>query len=263
MKCGLALTTLLSVCLLAGCGNDGSANTAKPAEKPPSGASETTLAAADGVKVFGQFYEAKSGQHKKVILCFHQAGSSSWEYATIAPKFVEKGFDVLAIDQRSGGDLFGYQNRTAAGAKGAKGYLDAYPDLEAALAWAKQKKYETIIACGSSYSASLVIKLALDHGEELAGVMAFSPGEYFEDKRATYTWTQRMDVPHLYAGTKQEADESLKMLFFATEEHGDGKAKIVWIDGGVHGASALISEKCKQSSFYWKNVYEWLDLVAP
>ncbi|MBI5708322.1 MAG: alpha/beta hydrolase [Armatimonadetes bacterium] len=263
MRSCLALMLLASACVLAGCGSDGTANAAKPADKPSAGATETTLEAADGVKVFGQFFEAKSGGHKKVVLCFHQAGSSSWEYAKIAPKFVEKGFDVLAIDQRSGGDLFGYQNRTAAGAKGGKGYMDAYPDLEAALAWAKQKKYETILACGSSYSASLVIRLALDHGNDLAGILAFSPGEYFEDKRTPYIWTQRIDVPHLYAGTAEEAEESLKKLFFATEEHGDGKAKIVWIEGGVHGASALIPEKCKQSAFYWKNVDEWLAAVAP
>lgn len=48
-----------------------------------------------------------------MILLFHQAGSSKAEYATISPRLVAAGYSALAIDQRSGGELFG-SNETAA-----------------------------------------------------------------------------------------------------------------------------------------------------
>src|ERR1700758_1364020 len=64
-----------------------------------------TLQAHDGVPVAGLVYEAR--QPKGIILLFHQAGSSKAEYATIAPRLAAAGFTALAIDQRSGGTLYG------------------------------------------------------------------------------------------------------------------------------------------------------------
>jgi hypothetical protein len=64
-----------------------------------------TLQAHDGVSVSGLVYEAR--QPKGIILLFHQAGSSKAEYATIAPGLAAAGFTALAIDQRSGGTLYG------------------------------------------------------------------------------------------------------------------------------------------------------------
>jgi len=68
-------------------------------------AEPVTLQARDGVSVSALLYEAT--QPKAVILLFHQAGSSKAEYATIAPRLVASGYTALAIDQRSGGSLFG------------------------------------------------------------------------------------------------------------------------------------------------------------
>jgi hypothetical protein len=69
------------------------------------------LRAKDGVAISGLVYEAK--QPKAVVLLFHQAASSKAEYATIAPRLANAGFTALAIDQRSGGSLYG-PNETAA-----------------------------------------------------------------------------------------------------------------------------------------------------
>jgi len=52
--------------------------------------------------------------------------------------------------------------------------------MRAALAYVKRKYPGTkIVLMGSSYSASLSIKLASDFPEGISGVVAFSPGEYF------------------------------------------------------------------------------------
>ena len=94
------------------------------------------LKAPDGVIVYGTYYPV--AEPRALILLFHQAGSSSGEYADIAPRLQREGFAALAIDQRVGGNLYG-ANRTMAGSKDKTDYLGALPDLEAALAWARPR----------------------------------------------------------------------------------------------------------------------------
>jgi hypothetical protein len=65
---------------------------------------QVTITASDGVKVFTDFYPA-GGNSQPYILLFHQAGSNRAEYAPIATRLVKLGFNCLAIDVHSGGDL--------------------------------------------------------------------------------------------------------------------------------------------------------------
>src|SRR5580765_6602520 len=85
-----------------------------------------TIRAADGVPVYGQVWRA-AGAKPPLIVAFHQAESSSAEYEPIAPRLVEAGFTVLAIDQRSGDGAFGGTNRTAAALGRAASYDEALP----------------------------------------------------------------------------------------------------------------------------------------
>jgi pimeloyl-ACP methyl ester carboxylesterase len=89
------------------------------------------------------------------------------------------GFNVLAIDQRSGGNAWGRTNETVKRLGKSTGYDEALPDLEAALQWAKSSgETGPIIVWGSSYSAALVFLLAANHRREVKAILAFSPGEY-------------------------------------------------------------------------------------
>ncbi|MGC1106216.1 MAG: alpha/beta fold hydrolase [Candidatus Acidiferrales bacterium] len=140
--------------------------------------------AADGVTIYGAYYAANSPS-QPMILLFHQAASNHFEYAGIAPKLVEAGFSCLAIDQRWGGAMWGHTNETVkklGRAETAAGKVeDLEADLDAALAWARAREpHRKVILWGSSYSASLVFVVAAKHPDEVAGVLAFSPGEYFE-----------------------------------------------------------------------------------
>ncbi|MFZ0336150.1 MAG: alpha/beta fold hydrolase [Candidatus Acidiferrales bacterium] len=140
--------------------------------------------AADGVTVYGVYYAAPNSS-QPMILLFHQAGSNHYEYAGIAPKLVAAGFSCLAIDQRWGGIMWGRGNQTVrklGHTETAAGKVeDLEADLEAALAWAHEREpHRKFILWGSSYSASLVFVVAAEHPDEVAGVLAFSPGEYFE-----------------------------------------------------------------------------------
>lgn len=97
-----------------------------------------TFRAADGVLVHGDLYRP-AGAPRGVLLLFHQAGANRLEYAPVAPRLAALGWVALAIDQRSGGDLFDAHNLTAAGVRGDPGYMAALPDLEAALAFARAR----------------------------------------------------------------------------------------------------------------------------
>ncbi|MGB5348760.1 MAG: alpha/beta hydrolase, partial [Polyangiales bacterium] len=108
-----------------------------------------------GIQGRADVYVSKN-ESGTLVLLFHQAGWSRGEYREIAPKLVEAGYRVMAVDQRSGGAVNGVQNETHRRATKmglARSYLDAYADLEAALGYARKKLGATrIIAWGSSYS---------------------------------------------------------------------------------------------------------------
>ncbi len=136
------------------------------------------LRAADGVAVYGTLVPA-GGRRRGTLLLFHMAGSNRGEYAPIQPELARQGFDSLAIDQRSGGTLWGRRNETAAALGRDPGYAAAMPDLRAALAWARQRDPAgPVLVWGSSYSAALVFLLAAEAGPAVSGLLAFSPGEY-------------------------------------------------------------------------------------
>ena len=142
-------------------------------------AKEITFCTEDGIKIYGDVYESAGGKKAPLILLFHQGdGNAKGEYGGyIARRLIEKGFNVIAIDQRIGGGLFNGTNRTVGDLKGKEfGYCDAYPDLKAALQFAKKSGFNgKRIAWGSSYSATLALRLAGEFPNDVDGVLAFSP----------------------------------------------------------------------------------------
>ncbi len=86
----------------------------------------------DSIKIYGDLYEFD--KKKPIILLFHQGGSNArGEYNSIIPILTDEGFNVLAIDQRQGGQVYGNYNRTVANISNNNyTYCDAYSDLEAA-----------------------------------------------------------------------------------------------------------------------------------
>jgi dienelactone hydrolase len=117
------------------------------------------LKASDGVDAYAWHYAA-ADRARPAILLFHQAGSNHAEYETIAPRLATLGYHALALDQRSGGRMWGQANRTASESGKEVDYRAALPDLEAALAWPATQgfSFRSIIR-GSSYSAALVFLL--------------------------------------------------------------------------------------------------------
>jgi pimeloyl-ACP methyl ester carboxylesterase len=201
-------------------------------------AEPVTLTTADKVKVFGS-YEGTGDKTKTIMLLFHMAGANAAEYAPIARKLVALGFNTLAIDQRSGGTAFGHANRTVKALGRSTGYRAALPDLEAALRWAGVSGHTgKIVVCGSSYAASLVFLLAAKHPGEIAGLMAFSPGEYVGGKRTVRGAAAKLKDVAVFVTSASDRQEiaAARAIFNAVP----GKAKTLFVPKHApHGASAL------------------------
>ncbi|MBV9522296.1 MAG: alpha/beta hydrolase, partial [Alphaproteobacteria bacterium] len=173
-------------------------------------ADAVSFAASDGVQVFADYYSAGS-KAKPLILLFHQAGSNRAEYAPIAPMLVARGFNALAIDQRSGGELWGHGNETVRHLGRSVGFNAALLDLEAALDWAKASgQTGPILAWGSSYSAALVFLLAAKHPQEITAVLAFSPGEYLNGSSSVRGAASQLAMP-IFATSAKDADEEAQV----------------------------------------------------
>lgn len=195
--------------------------------------------APDGVTVYGTYYPALAP--KALILLFHQAGSSSGEYASIAPRLQREGFSALAIDQRVGGNLYG-ANRTMAGYAGKTDYLGALPDMEAALKWASAKNLPVVL-WGSSYSASLVFMIAnaADAKQSVRAVLAFSPGEYFNDKKMVEAAAGKVTVPVFVTSANTLEEEAEAKAILTAVPSTDRQQFIP--PTGIHGSSTLNATK--------------------
>jgi dienelactone hydrolase len=215
----------------------------------------------DDLIVTADLYVANS-ENSPFIILFHQAGWSRGEYVEIAPKLNELGFNCMAVDQRSGGGINSVNNETnkLATEKGLETkYIHALPDMQAALNYAIEKYTSSkIIIWGSSYSSSLVIKLASQNIGEVDGVLAFSPGEYFSRMGESETFIQdaakNIEVPVFITSAKNEG-EQWDAIFNAIP---DGKkTSFLPIEKGNHGARALW-EKNDDHEEYWAAVKKFL-----
>jgi dienelactone hydrolase len=219
-------------------------------------ATSISFKAKDGVVVHGSYYRAT--HPRALILLFHQAGSSKDEYATIAPRLVDAGYSALAIDQRSGGDLFG-PNETAAGLGRKADYLEAKQDLEAALAWGQAQKLPVML-WGSSYSSSLIFLVAAAH-PDVKAVLAFSPGEYFDNKSMVRDAASHVTAAiYVTSASTDEEIESARGILAASPS--SLKQQYIPRTGGVHGSSTLIEARNpKGAGDNWKAVLAFLGHV--
>ena len=205
-------------------------------------ADPVTVTAADGVKVYGQYWPAPR-KNAPLVLAFHQAGSSHFEYAPLAPRLNRLGFSVLAIDQRSGGAEFGGQNRTVTGLGKSESYDAALADLDAALAWARSRADGSpVLVWGSSYSAALVFLLAAKHPDQLQGLLAFSPGEYLDQPDAVVSAARSARLPVFIDQAKDDDEVTASRTIFDALPHADKTLFVAQISG-VHGSATLREDR--------------------
>lgn len=197
-----------------------------------------TFKSKDGLTITADLY-VTSTQNPYIIL-LHQAGYSRGEYREIAPKLANLGYNCLAIDQRSGNEVNFIKNETANNARAKKlstNYLDALPDIHAAIDYVKQKTNKPIVLWGSSYSASLSLLVAPEE-LKIGALVVFSPGEYFEPKDFIKSKITKISVPVLALSSKSENPElvdllsvvpkSLVTIFKPTTDEGKHGSKALW-----------------------------------
>ncbi len=221
-----------------------------------------TFNSKDGLELTADLYMPNDKAAPFIIL-FHQARWSRGEYKEIVPRLTTLGFNCLAVDLRSGGEVNGVKNQSSINAQKAMkptAYVDAYPDIEAAVAYVSDFYAEgKIILWGSSYSSALVLKYAGDHVGNVDAVMSFSPGEYFAGQGKSKTWitesASKITQPVFITSARGEKS-SWSSIFAAIPS--EQKVNFMPTTAGNHGSRALWP-KFGDSVFYWEAVENFLN----
>ena len=208
----------------------------------------------DGLEITADFYAVKNP--KGLILLCHRSHCNRAEYRETAPKFNELGYSCLAIDQRSGMKVFGETNKTKERAKDkglSTGYLDAKPDIEAAVDYAFEiNKQNPIILVGSSYSASLSLMIATEN-KKIKSVIVFSPGEYLKRVNLANR-IKDISIPIFATSAKKEIKQVSDVLKFVNDKYvTQFKPKVE----GFHGSKTLWTE-VSGSEYYWNALKKFL-----
>lgn len=217
----------------------------------------------DGLLITADAYTPHNRASAPLIVLFHQAGSSRGEYDEIAPRLNKLGFNCIAVDLRSGDYSRGKDNETmilASKKNLPTSYADALPDVIASLRYARKHYTDSkIIAWGSSYSASLSLKVAGDHPELVDGVIAFSPGEYFSHVGKSKTWirdsARNITAPTFITSAKNESADWAAIYDVIAI---DNRQNFIPETVGKHGSKALW-EKYNDSPAYWNAVTGFLN----
>lgn len=192
----------------------------------------------DSLKISALLYQIDDSS-PFLLLC-HQARFNKFEYAGIAERLNKMGYNCMAIDQRSGGPIGDKQNLTYLRARKLNksvDYIDAEPDIKAAILYLSKKFNSEVILWGSSYSSTLALYLAAEM-KEVGAVLSFSPGNYMADKKGSL-----IDVlsdfkkPMFLTSSKHEAKGVSHLL----NKHKLTKDQIQFIPegNGHHGSRAL------------------------
>lgn len=230
------------------------------AEKYP--AKKVEFKSEDGLLVTGNLYEI--GKDNPIILLCHQARYNKFEYADIAPKLNDLGYNCLAIDQRSGGTFAEKPNETSERAtkKGITDitYIDAEQDINAAVNYLNKKYNKKVTVWGSSYSSGLALYVSASNDNVNASI-SFSPGDYFDKKEVTLTKTiTSIEKPFFITSSKAEAPgENLLLKDVALS-----KSKVHFIpeSPGFHGSKALWTNQ-EGAEEYWNAIRGFLAVVYP
>lgn len=235
------------------------------AKRSSDGWEQIEFPSADGLAITGDLYLAHEDPETPFMVLCHQARWSRGEYRETAPKFNKLGFNCLAIDQRSGGVVNGVANETARRAKAKKlglDYIDARPDIIAALLYAR-KHYAKgkLILVGSSYSSALALQLIGSRPKLADGVMAFAPGEYFKTKGSTWVIGSAVNLkcPVFITSAKRERGQWWSIYSAIRTKK---KNAFVPETKGQHGSRALWKRFADHPA-YWKAVEGFLALHFP
>ena len=201
------------------------------------------FASKDGIRITADYYRIYADTVPLIIL-FHQAGWSRGEYIEIAPRLNQLGFNCLAVDLRSGKTVNNIDNETFLEAKKKMketNYLAAETDIIAAVDYGLNIAGGKIYLWGSSYSASLALRVATQYRKQVFAVLAFSPGEYFRSfgrpSDFISTSVAELNIPAFLTCANREREKceviynnipSSRKVFFVPETSGNHGSSALW-----------------------------------
>lgn len=196
-----------------------------------------------------------------MILLFHRASWSRGEYIETAKKLNELGYNTLAVDQRSGGEINDVENLTFKRLSDqAKVYTfkEAIIDIEATIEYASNRFEMPLIALGSSYSASILCVIGQDYYDDLQGLILFSPGEnmYFDNQPVSAMASELM-LPIFMTCGSHETFEPEQILAQIPSEY---VTKYYPERLRVHG-SELLWEATEQHEMLWDHMMIYIEAI--
>lgn len=239
----IAALTATLLLTLSGCSElpEASNDIEQVATENPS-VDDIVLETSDGGHATGSFYWAATEKPTATLLLLHQArGDGRGEYYPIVEEFTKAGFDLFLLDQRSGGDLFGGENRTASAYNQEEvGYCDAIPDVDAAIDWLAKRKAPLFVA-GSSYSAALAVRAADVHADKVAGFIAFSPAS--GEPMAGCDPSEHLAAAPRGFVLRPSSEMKIERVATQLADFEEEGAQTLVVENGVHGASMMVDER--------------------
>ena len=217
-----------------------------------------TFQSLDGLLITADIYNVSGKIQPKsytIVLC-HQAKYSRGEFRETANKLNNIGYNCLVPDLRSGVEVNDVRNQThfrALDKHLPTDYLDAEQDIVAVVNFAFEKYDRKIILLGSSYSASLALKIGKGN-KKVAAIIAFSPGEYFGKKLNLRKAIAGLKKPVFLTSTRKESQALAEL---AEVIKSNIKIRYIPKTAGFHGSKALWSDN-EGNEGYWKAMKEFL-----
>ncbi|MDF1613274.1 alpha/beta hydrolase [Stygiobacter electus] len=192
-----------------------------------------------------------------IVLC-HLSDHSRGEYIETAKRLNELGYNCLAIDTRTGNEIFNIKNQTAIQAKKLNKpveFLDSEQDIIAAVNYADSlSNGKGIILFGSSFSASLALKIGTEN-PKVKLVIAFSPGEYFGKQLNLTKVIKTLSKPIFVTSSKEEA---VKVALLIKNIKSRSKTQFIPKGEGKHGSISLWSYNPNNIE-YWEALVNFLN----
>ncbi|MBN1325781.1 alpha/beta fold hydrolase, partial [Candidatus Falkowbacteria bacterium] len=172
------------------------------------------------------------------IVLIHQMRKSKESYDSLAPKFVEAGFNALAIDMRGHGESWGDRNQFSDAE-----YSNIIFDIKAAVEFLKNKNPNMKInLIGASISANNALKYAPI--ENVVSIIALSPGLDYHGVVPEEAVKNNSTTPILLVATDGDtySRDSVTKLF-SDSPLSAGQKEIVIYDGNAHGTDIFDTNK--------------------
>jgi dienelactone hydrolase len=217
--------------------------------------------ASDGLDVYANKYEID--KTSPIIVLCHQARFNKFEYEGTAQRLNDMGFNCLAIDQRSGGPISNQQNETnnlAVDQGLGIEYLDAIPDIRAAIDYAVTEYQQDVILWGSSYSATLALWEGLKNSKVRA-VVSFSPGDYFPELGSLTDSLTSLKKPFFITAADFEIESEGGLNDLLSKTTLDENQIVFKPDAnGHHGSRALWVNQAGGEQ-YWNALTDFLNIL--